>query len=590
MRARAAVEQAGQGHGAGALRPEWQSEPERSGSPAAPRSRPGALERYRAGAPLVLVLLVSASLNGWHLNWGLPNGNTTWAADAVQPLTPLAIARKSFSEWNSGWFYFKYPIGHHQLLLVSYLPYLSVLYLTGQFRNPKPEPPYGFEDPEESIAVLALIGRAVSVAMGTASVWIVYALGTLLFDRRTAVLAAAGSACSAALVFYSHTTNLDVPVTFWMLLAVLFGVRLMREVTWRDCLGLGVAAGMGMATKESAVGMLVVLPPLIAVAQLWPAGAGSLREAGRRSALLGIGALSSLLVYGLATNCFYNPSGLYNRWRFLTNSLPAADYGELVPRAAYIDAGQGLSLARHLRLVSELFIGLSDAMSAPLLVAALCGAAIALVTARRAALLLLALAFSYYYFSLTALPLVAVRYVLPLAPLLLLFSGAALSSLASRGRAGRGMVAAILLFALAGGVSVDYLLVRDPRYAAEEWLAAHASGHQVETYNRGTFLPRMPAGAIPVRPRFEDLSIEQLAQRKPAFIVLSLADVNRVTGRYDPYEVGVRRRPENERFLESLLAEELGYLRIETFRRRSPFVRDGAIRSLNPEIVVFGRS
>ena len=35
---------------------------------------------------LIAILAGSLVLNGFHLRWGLPNGNTTWAADAITPL------------------------------------------------------------------------------------------------------------------------------------------------------------------------------------------------------------------------------------------------------------------------------------------------------------------------------------------------------------------------------------------------------------------------------------------------------------------------------------------------------------------------
>ena len=87
-----------------------------------------------AGQWGVLTLLaISGALYICQLSWGLPNANVSWAVDAMAPLTPLAVAESSFAEgWNSGWFYYKYPIGHALLLLMAYVPYLGALWISGE--------------------------------------------------------------------------------------------------------------------------------------------------------------------------------------------------------------------------------------------------------------------------------------------------------------------------------------------------------------------------------------------------------------------------------------------------------------------------
>ncbi len=554
-------------------------------------SVPGLRARARSrAAALAWILACSVVLNSYHLQWGLPNGNATWAADAVTPMTPFAVAKKSLAGRKSGWFYFKYPIGHPLLMLAAYAPSVALLSATGGYRTLQSQYPYGFTHPERVLAVFALIGRAVSVLMATATVAIVYGLGATLFEPAVGVMAAAAAACSMGLIFYAHTTNLDVPVTFWMLLALLCAVRLMRAVEWRECLGLGLAAGMGFATKESAVGILIALPVLVAGAQLRRLRPWSAASVAPVVVRLAVGAVLGVVVYGIATNAIVNPIGMVNRWRYLTGTLPKEYFGTLVPRAAYIDVTHGPSLATHARLLRELATSLVDAVGIPLITAALCGVLLAIVRTPGTAALLLSLCVTYYYFALAALPLGAVRYVLPVAMLLMPFAGVFLVALDRLGRVGRVVTAGVVLTAGLYGASVDYLLVRDPRYAAEAWLQEHARGHTVETYNRATFLPRFPAQVSVSQPKFTAVTITGLAQRRPDFILLNMADIGRVTGRYDLYEVGVKRRPENEAFLRALLAENLGYHRVARFRAWSPLIRDDVIRSLNPEIVVFARS
>jgi hypothetical protein len=537
---------------------------------------------------LIAILLLSLVANSVHLAWGLPNGNTSWAVDAITPLTPLSAAYKSITHRESGWFYFKYPLGHPLLLLGASSPYLAMLYVVDGWR-PARQYPYGFADPERALLVLALIGRAVSVVMGTATVLVVFAVGATMFEPVVGLAAAATAAASLVLIFYAHTTNLDVPLTFWMLLAVLCAVRLMRHVRWLDSIGLGISAAMGFATKEAAAGMLVVLPALIAGAQIGRFRSLPRGEVRQIVTRLAAGVLITLAVYGVATNGFVNPAGMINRWRYLSGLLPGEFFGSVVPRPPYVEVISGVSLEAHGRFLRQLWSSMSEAVGVPLFTAGLCGSVIALIQAPRPTAALWLLGAAYYYVTLTALPLVTLRYVLPLAMLLAVFGGVFFVRLARISRAG-GVVAVLLWFAgLAYGGSVDYLLVHDPRYAAEAWLEQHAVGRTVDAYSRPTYLPRMPAGVTLLQPAFEDVTIDGLARRRPDFIVLNMADIGHVTGRYDTVKVGVRHRPENQAFLRALLDGSLGYHPVARFHARSPLVRDGAIRSLNPEIVIFTR-
>lgn len=543
------------------------------------------------GRGLLLVLLFSLGLNCAGIGWGLPPaGNSSWAADAITPMTPFSVAKKSFAGRNSGWFYFKYPIGHPLLLLVAYTPYLGGLYVTRQFRHLESQYPYGFARPDRTLSVLALIGRGVSVLMATASVAMVYALGTWWFEPAAGLLAAAAASTSMGLVFYAHTTNLDVPVMFWMMVALCCAVCLMEAVRWRECLGLGIAAGMGLATKETAVGIIIALPVFIAVAQVRRLRPWSIATVLPLIARLAVGVACGLVVYGCATNAWYNPTGLLNRFRYLTGTLPREFFGTLVPRAAYIEATSGPSLATHLRLLRELAVAMRDVVGVPLCTAGLCGLVLAAVWRPWVLVQALVLCATFYWFTLASLPLVAVRYILPLAMLLAIFAGAFLVALARIGRVGKMAVAVVLLISLASAASVDHLLVRDPRYAAEAWLRQNARGRTVEVYNRATFLPRFPPDVTVSQPKFTKITVQGIAERRPDFVLLNMADVGRVTGHYDVFEIGVKRRPENEAFLRALLDGDLGYHPVARFHTRAPLVRDGMIRSLNPEIVVFGRS
>ena len=94
-----------------------------------PQGEDATWERW---SPVVL-FVVALAVNVCGIGWGLPNGNETWANDAIQPGAPLSILHRVLvsEPWNSGWFWFKYPMGHVFVLGAVYAPYLAGLMLTG---------------------------------------------------------------------------------------------------------------------------------------------------------------------------------------------------------------------------------------------------------------------------------------------------------------------------------------------------------------------------------------------------------------------------------------------------------------------------
>jgi len=182
----------------------------------------GASETVRSSRDpwLIAVLAVSAALGVYQIDWGLPNGNASWAADALGPLTVLSIARRSFATWNSGWFYFKYPLGYPFLLLGVYAPYLVWLRLIGQWQHPQSTYPYGFADPETALYTMALLGRGLSVLLTVGTVACTYGIARRLLGRPAGILAAWFTATAYPIVYYAHTTNLDAAYLFWLTLGL----------------------------------------------------------------------------------------------------------------------------------------------------------------------------------------------------------------------------------------------------------------------------------------------------------------------------------------------------------------------------------
>lgn len=105
-------------------------------------------------------------------------------------------------------------------------------------------------------------GRAVSASFGTLTVLIVYLTG-LRWGTRPALLGAALMAVMPLHVRESHYILTDVPVTFFVALALLLALRAHEQPRATTFAWAGAAAGLAAATKYP--GALALLLPLIAV-------------------------------------------------------------------------------------------------------------------------------------------------------------------------------------------------------------------------------------------------------------------------------------------------------------------------------------
>ena len=538
---------------------------------------------------LVAILAVSAALNAWHLTWGLPNGNVSWAADAIGPVTALGVARRTFGGFNSGWFYFKYPAGWPLLMVVAFAPYLAYLYATGGWRHPSSDYPYGFANPERALFVLELIGRLVNVGFGVGTAAVAYGIGNRLFGRPAARWSAFLVATTYPIVYYAHTTNLDISYCFWLILALYAAIVARgtdRRLPWAV---LGVAAAMALSTKEQGFAFLLPLPIMLLIGRA--RAAGSVRACWQAPTLwmLGAGAVTLLL----ANNVIVNPLGFVARIAYLLGHPIGPVDARLAP--VEFSAWKG---AKELVYVAHLWDGLSSSLGLPLLALAGIGA-LAVWRQPRAALWLWVPSVALYYLSLRGLELITLRYVLPIAVVGALCTGALLSEVWTRARSTRarwgvGMgLAAVALLSLARGVEIDWVLRTDARYQAEAWMAAHLPhGARAEIYQKPAFLPRfrgVTADFVPLDQRTRDA----LLARRPDAIVISSASRKSITHTWAADWRQTRTlltpQPAAVDLLAGLEAGQLPY-RVGAVFRQEPRLLRNRITSVAPEITIYVRN
>jgi 4-amino-4-deoxy-L-arabinose transferase-like glycosyltransferase len=537
---------------------------------------------------LLAILALAAGLNGWHLSWGLPNGNQSWAADAIGPVTALGVARRTLAGFNSGWFYFKYPPAWPFIMVGAFTPYLASLYALGGWSHPTAQYPYGFSDPQQTLFVLFMIARLVALCFGVGLVILAYTIGHRLYDRATARWAAFLTATAYPIVYYAHTTNLDISYCFWLVLALYAAIVAAETTHGLPWATLGAAAALALATKEQGFAWLAPLPVLVLIARVRADGWRAL-WARPSWVMAGAGVLTLLL----ANNAVINPRGFIGRVAYLLGR-PLEDTGaRLAPVEFALWKG-----AKEWRYVAQLWDGLSSSLGLPLLALAAIGAVVSW-RRPRAAIWLLVPTLALYYLSLRGLELITLRYLLPVTIVALVWVAVALVAaqrLAPAGMARSALrvgLAAVAALSLARAVELNWLLTTDARYQAEAWMAANLPPTaRTEVYQKAAFLPRF---AAPLQSQFVPIgerTVDGLAVRQPDAIVTSSASRKSITHIWTPdwRTTGTMLTP-NPAATEFLAALESGALpyRLAMVFRQEPHLLTNRITSVAPEIRIYVR-
>ena len=414
---------------------------------------------------LLLVLAGSVFLGAWGLRWGLPS-EFGWAPDEVLPSdVDAAVAQRFAHGWHT-----KYPPLHFALLAAASAPVRVAGGVSGW-------------DAARVHDARMTAGRVLSLALSLGVLIVVYRCGREVGEARAGVLAAALLALSVPFAYYAKMANLDVPYLFWFALSLLFFLRTLRRARTMDLVLFALAGAAAVATKDQAFALYVLTVPFLLREidrRRREEGSGASGSAGRRvMALLGAGALAYAVLSGL----LFNPGGWLAHVRLIAG--PAS--------TAFRMYDQGLG--GHVELLSQTAHHLVFVMGWPALLAALAGLVLAWRERARHRALLAALVptLSYVLCFLLVVLYVYDRFLLPVALVLSLFGGLALSrALGERRWAGRAATAAVLVFGVVRAASVDVLLARDSRYAVEDWLRREVGpGPVVAAVGPLEYLPRL---------------------------------------------------------------------------------------------------
>jgi hypothetical protein len=490
---------------------------------------------------LRVVLLATALLHGVAIAWGMP-ASDGWDVDGIAPRDFLPGLAETYTPGH----YFTYPPLHLALLAVLTAP-VTVVAVVRAGSTSVPAVLHEILAPSY-MTVMAMTARAVSLLM---SLGIVVALAKTAEETapekdKKAVLvgAAALVAVDAPFDYYAHVTNLDVPYFFWASLSMLWLVRAIVRREPHRLRKAAVLAACAIATKDQAYAMFVIAVP--AALLLWIAADEWARKNLRvlaRDALLGAALALALLL--VVDGALTNPSGFCARLAFLSGSA-SQDY-----------ATYSKDIGGRWLIVVDTFRAIDFHYPREVLVLAGVGAGATLAQARRigrAAVvgsilpLLVAISFTVC-FNLVARR-VEERFTLPQMLVVGMYAGRGAAWLWTVVPArGAGVALASLLrtacvvvviHALHACLLIDATMLREPRYAAETWLAEHARPedvievHGLNVYlARPTHMARSGAKVVRVGPTPVDrrnpmpgivevqAKLSDVRERDPRFIVVN---------------------------------------------------------------------
>ncbi|HEY6549471.1 MAG TPA: glycosyltransferase family 39 protein, partial [Vicinamibacteria bacterium] len=189
-------------------------------------------------------------------------GNGFGLPDTFEPDEPKMVNHAlAFGLGDLNPHYFVYPAFQMYLLFGVFGALFVVLRLTGVVASVEGFKLLFLSDP----TVFYRVGRGLTALFGLGAVLLVFLLARRLYGgSRVALLAAFALAVHPVDVLHGHYITADVPMTFFLLLGLVFLAPALEEPSHRAFAWAGVAAGLATATKYS--GLIFVLPVLAAAA------------------------------------------------------------------------------------------------------------------------------------------------------------------------------------------------------------------------------------------------------------------------------------------------------------------------------------
>jgi Dolichyl-phosphate-mannose-protein mannosyltransferase len=405
---------------------------------------------------LTFVLCVAALARIWGVTFGLPNSDAR--PDEVT-LIQVALGLL-FGGLNPHFFH--WPSLEFYALAALYRVAFEVGRLRGSFTLKFDV----FRDAMANPGPYLLVPRALSIAAGVWTVWLVYRLTRRLFDDETGIVAAFFLAVAFLHVRESHFGMTDVPMTCLVVAALLLLSPAFEDPAQiRPWMAGGLMVGLAASTKYNA-GVLLAVGFVVAAI----GGAG---EGGRRSPTTIARGLVAFCGAALLAFIAATPFSIIDYQAF---------FDGLRFDSQHLSEGHGVVLGRG--WFYHLSFSLRYGLGTPLLMASVAGMPILAVRAWRKAAVLCAFPI-LYYLILGRGYTVFVRYMIPIVPFLCVTAAVTIveiTRLLARQwpRAGQLIVTTLAILvalpSIGRVIAFDRLIARpDTRVLAATWLDARTA-------------------------------------------------------------------------------------------------------------------
>jgi 4-amino-4-deoxy-L-arabinose transferase-like glycosyltransferase len=200
---------------------------------------------------LVLFLVISGFFRLWGIGFGLPHLLARPDEERV-----VGIALNFFNQDYNPHF-FSYPTLYMYLLHAVYSLFFSVGSLLGFYNSILDLEIERSLDP----SFYFLVDRWLSAGFGIVTIFVVYKIGSLLFNRKTALISSISLGVTYLHVRESHFGVTDIPITFFIMASIVFIIKSYQEKNLKNYILAGCFAGAATAVKYS--GLLLAIPMVV---------------------------------------------------------------------------------------------------------------------------------------------------------------------------------------------------------------------------------------------------------------------------------------------------------------------------------------
>jgi hypothetical protein len=402
------------------------------------------------------ILVTSFVLNLWGINFGLPDA---WHPDEIV-YKAVAMAQ----DFSLNPHEFKYGSLHFYQILLTMAPTYFVTELLSL-------------DPKAQKTAVFVAARALSAALGTGCVALVFFVGRQLFGPTAGILSAAFLTLTMGFVNISHYATVDIPMLFGMLASFLTATHVLRAGGTKSYVLAGMFAGLAAATKYP--GGAIILSLL---------AAHFLRQGRRNHAALVYGIAASAISFVVA-----NPPMLLSSCEFFEGFVKNAAFHAAEGVTA---DGVALSIIGDIYHATGPALGILAALSLAYALALICGK-----KQPRETLLLCSMLLPCFFVVLSK-NFSIMRYVIPMLPPLVLLTAKMIDDmLSARNVFFRylGVTVTSLTIVISGAytVAADLEITNDSRKLAAAWIDRNATeGATIETTLSGVSLDGHRGGRL----------------------------------------------------------------------------------------------